>query len=159
MKPSLPLLASLLLVAACQPAAPADQSAAAVTAVTAADAAWERAVAGHDTLATIAAVEATGSVLSPNAPIATGPAAIRTMFDGVWALPGLKLSWHATRVEAARSGELAYSSGTYEMTITGPKGTPITDKGKYSTVWRKQADGSWKVVLDTFNSDMPAAGM
>jgi ketosteroid isomerase-like protein len=35
---------------------------------------------------------------------------------------------------------------------------PLTDKGKYTTVFRKQADGSWKGVSDTVNSDLPLPG-
>jgi ketosteroid isomerase-like protein len=38
--------------------------------------------------------------------------------------------------------------------MTNPKTKkPATDKGKYLTVYEKQADGSWKAVADTFNSD------
>jgi ketosteroid isomerase-like protein len=49
--------------------------------------------------------------------------------------------------------------GTYSMTTSAPKGKkPVTDKGKYVTVFRKQADGTWKVVADVTNSDLPAAG-
>jgi ketosteroid isomerase-like protein len=29
------------------------------------------------------------------------------------------------------------------------------NKGKFFDVWKKQADGSWKVVVSTFNSDLP----
>jgi ketosteroid isomerase-like protein len=40
------------------------------------------------------------------------------------------------------------------MTVTNPKTKkPVTDKGKYLMVYTKQADGSWKVVADTMNSD------
>jgi ketosteroid isomerase-like protein len=40
------------------------------------------------------------------------------------------------------------------MTVTNPKTKkPMTDKGKYLTVYTKQADGSWKAVADTLNSD------
>jgi ketosteroid isomerase-like protein len=35
------------------------------------------------------------------------------------------------------------------------KGKPVQERGKYLTVWRKQADGNWRVVIDTFNSDAP----
>lgn len=143
---------------ACQPQAPADQSAAAVDAVRAADSAWEKAFSSRDTAAAVAAVEPNGSVLGPNEPIATGADAIRTLFAGFYALPGMTLHWQAISVEAARSGELAYSRGTYELNFTDPKGKPATDHGKYATVWRKQADGSWKVVLDIFNSDLPVPG-
>lgn len=148
-----------VLLSGCQPPAPADLSAAAVEAVRAADIAWEKAFSGRDTTAAIAAIEPTGSVLAPNGPIATGPEAIRAVFAGWYAMPAMTLHWQLAAVEAARSGDLAYSRGTYELTFNDPKGKPVTDHGKYATVWRKQADGTWKVVLDMFNSDLPVPGM
>jgi ketosteroid isomerase-like protein len=60
-------------------------------------------------------------------------------------------------VEVARSGDLGYSQGTYDLTFNDPSGKPMTDRGKYLEVWKKQADGSWKCAVDTFNSDLPAA--
>ena len=158
----LALAGSLALFAACQPKAPpapADESAAAADAIRAADAAWEKAFSGHDTTAAVAAVEATGSVMAPNAPIATGPEAIRAAFNGFYALPKMTIHWTALTAEAARSGELGYTRGTYELNYEDAKGKPVSDKGKYATVWRKQGDGSWKVVLDIFNSDSPMPGM
>ena len=37
------------------------------------------------------------------------------------------------------------------------KGKPIRDTGKILEIWKKQADGSWKCAVDTWNSDLPAA--
>ena len=52
----------------------------------------------------------------------------------------------------AKSGDMGYLIGTYEMTLKdGSK-----DKGKYCEVWKKQADGKWKVSTDMFSSDLPA---
>ncbi|MCX6635202.1 MAG: DUF4440 domain-containing protein, partial [Acidobacteria bacterium] len=56
----------------------------------------------------------------------------------------------------ARSGDVAYSHGTYAMTMNDAKGKPVNDKGKFVTVYRKQPDGKWKVVADIINSDLPA---
>jgi ketosteroid isomerase-like protein len=36
-----------------------------------------------------------------------------------------------------------------------PDGKPMKDRGKFIEVWKKQADGKWKVVADMFNSDIP----
>jgi ketosteroid isomerase-like protein len=41
------------------------------------------------------------------------------------------------------------------LTTPDPAGKPVTDRGKYVTIWKKQADGSWKVIADIFNSDLP----
>ena len=144
-----------LLLIACQPKAPADESAAAVEAIRAADAAWSQAFSARDTTAAVAAVESTGSVAAPNAPIATGSQAIRALFEGFYALPAMTIHWQPTVVQASRSGELGFTLGAYELSFNDPKGKPVSDKGKYVTVWRKQADGTWKVVVDEFNSDQP----
>jgi ketosteroid isomerase-like protein len=42
------------------------------------------------------------------------------------------------------------------MTENDAAGKPMTDKGKYLEVWKKQADGTWKCVVDMFNTDLPA---
>ena len=143
-------------LSACQP--PADQSASAAEAVRAADIAWAKAFSSKDLAGAVGFVDSTGSILPPNAPIVTGAAAVRAMFEGYYALPDLSGAWQPTQVEAAHSGDLAYSTGTYELSFKDPSGKPVTDRGKYATIWRKQADGSFKVVLDIFNSDSPPPG-
>lgn len=60
-----------------------------------------------------------------------------------------------TEVEVDGAGDLAYVYGTYSLTLTLPGMEPEPDRGKYIEIWRRQADGSWKVALDIFNSDLP----
>jgi ketosteroid isomerase-like protein len=50
-------------------------------------------------------------------------------------------------------GDLAVETGTYEWTVQPKKGKAMLDKGNYVTVWRRQPDGSWKIVRDISNSD------
>jgi len=70
------------------------------------------------------------------------------------------LVWHANKAGVARSGELGYTSGTYEMRFKNAAGKMVLDKGKYLTVWKKQGNGSWNVLFDMFNTDLPpGAGM
>jgi ketosteroid isomerase-like protein len=152
------LLVGTLVLSSCRSQPVPDQSAAAILEIRAADAAWLKAFASRDTGAAVAAVEVTGSVLAPNAPIATGPEAIRALFAGFYALPGMTIHWEASEVQAAHSGDMGYSRGAYDLSFAAPKGQLVTEHGKYATVWRKQPDGTWKVVLDIFNSDLPAAG-
>ena len=65
------------------------------------------------------------------------------------------MAWHATKADVARSGDLAYMIGTYELSLNDASGKPVHDRGKYAEVWKKQTDGQWKVVADMFNSDLP----
>ena len=124
-------------------------------AIRSADVAWSKAAEAKD-LERVLAVFADGaSELAPNTPISTGKEAIRKAWASYFATPGFAISWQPTKVEAAAGGDLGYSMGTYTLTVHDASARPVTDRGKYVTVWKKQADGSWKVVADIFNSDLP----
>ena len=71
------------------------------------------------------------------------------------AMPGFSVSWVASAVDVAASGDLGYSIGTYQFQMLMPDGSPMSDHGKYTTIWKKQTDGSWKVAVDIYNSDVP----
>jgi uncharacterized protein (TIGR02246 family) len=59
--------------------------------------------------------------------------------------------------DVAVAGEVAVETGTYEMTVQPKGGKEIKDKGKYVTVWKRQPGGSWKIVRDINNSDLPVS--
>jgi ketosteroid isomerase-like protein len=90
-------------------------------------------------------------LLPPNAPPAIGRAAIRDVLSGMMAGGRVDLSLQNAIREA--SGELAYQTGRYELTIRPANGEPIRDQGKYLEVWRLQSDGRWQCVADMFSSD------
>lgn len=71
--------------------------------------------------------------------------------------PADQLTWKPVKIEVADSGDLAYSLGTWQLKGKDPKGNDVTQTGKYITVWKKQKDGSWKVVVDTGTVDPPPA--
>jgi len=70
--------------------------------------------------------------------------------------PADQLTWKPVKVEVAKSGDLAYSLGTWQLKGKNPKGEEVEQTGKYLTVWKRQKDGSWKVMADTGNVDPPA---
>ena len=122
-----------------------------------ADAAWSKAAGSKDLDKTVSYYSADAIVLPPNAPIATTKEEIKKIWQDMLASPGLVISWKATKVEVAKSGDLGFVSGTYELTMNDATGKPATDKGKYVEVWEKKADGKWKCGTDTWNSDLPAS--
>jgi len=62
------------------------------------------------------------------------------------------LTWTPVGADISASGDLGYTYGTYEFRSKDKDGKPLVDHGKYTSIWKKQKDGSWKVVLDMGNS-------
>jgi len=118
-----------------------------------ADEQWSKVAAAKDLDKTVSFYGDDAVVLPPNQAAVTTKDGIRNLWKGF--LDSLtEISWKTTRVETAKSGDMAYLLGTYEMTMKD--GTE--DKGKYCEVWKKQADGKWKVSADMFSSDLPVPG-
>jgi ketosteroid isomerase-like protein len=63
-----------------------------------------------------------------------------------------RLTWSPVHVDVSESGDLGYTFGNYEFRSVGKDGKPAIEHGKYTTIWKKQKDGHWKVVLDMGNS-------
>ena len=61
--------------------------------------------------------------------------------------PAFSLDFTNERTDS--SGDLAYTSGSYKVTYTDTKTKKVVNgQGTYVTVFKKQADGSWKAVAD-----------
>jgi uncharacterized protein (TIGR02246 family) len=153
-------LAQVFTMACTQQAPPApDTRAADVKAVQNLEAALVKDIATKDADKVANYFLEDGSDLLPNMPVITGRENIKAAWKQALADPNFSLTFQSTRAEASKGGDLAYTMGTYSMTTSAPKGRkPVTDKGKYLTVFQKQADGTWKVVADMSSSDLPAAG-
>jgi len=92
-------------------------------------------------------------VLPFNAPIAQGKDQIRHVWSMLMSNPGYSLRFGPTKIEVARSGDLAYEIGTFDLTLASDAGKPNAMSGKYVVVWKKQANGMWKTAADIFNTD------
>ena len=90
-------------------------------------------------------------VIPSGGPVADGKAAIRAFVQGALAIPGFKIRWRTTKATLSPDGKLAYLRSTTETTVNGPDGKPQTMESRGTTVWRKDADGLWRCVLDTWN--------
>lgn len=127
-----------------------------VNSLLAADAAWLKAYQSKDATAAAAFYAKEGAMLAPHRPLLTGQSALTKFIAQSFRLEGYDIVWHAKKAAVARSGELGYTSGSYEMTFRRPRGKLFFDKGKYLMVWKKQPDGAWKVLFDMSNSDLPS---
>ena len=116
--------------------------------------AWVAAVGAKDIAAIQNFYAPDAQFLAPNAPPAQGHEAIGEAWRGLVQLPGLVMTFGATRIEVSESGDLAYDVGTYALGFDSESGR-VNDNGKYVVVWKK-VGGEWKAVADIFNSNLPA---
>lgn len=91
-------------------------------------------------------------VLPPNGPAVSGEAAILAFLQAF--PPITHFAFDLLEVEGM--ADMAWVYGTYVLTMSPEGATPVEDTGKYLEIWKKQADGSWRVFRDIFNSDLPA---
>ncbi len=154
----LPIMATALVGFGCAPPAeePTVETAAVDleaerNALMAADKRWSESAGDTDEFLSYFAEDA--YFMPYEAPLVRGEA-IRTTWEYLVSIPGFAVEWTATDASVAESGELGYTIGAFELT-TGQDDAAMLTVGKYVTVWSKQADGSWKVQVDSFNTDGP----
>ncbi len=114
---------------------------------------WAKAAAARDLEKTLSFYADGASVYPPNQPIATTKEQRRQVWEQSFAIPGFALSISITKVEVSRAGDIAYETGSFEVTANDKQGKPATSKGKYVVVWKKQANAAWKAVADIWNLD------
>jgi ketosteroid isomerase-like protein len=130
--------------------------AAAEAAIRQSDAEWAAVARTANVDAWMAFYAGDAVVMAPNVPTASDRALVRQTVANLLALPHLSIAWHPIKVEVAASGELAYLIGAYELGYDGLRGARVSDRGKLLEIWRRQPDGGWKCIVDTWNSDGPA---
>jgi ketosteroid isomerase-like protein len=80
--------------------------------------------------------------------VTRGPIDITEAWGTFFADGGPAIKWRPQFVEVLEDGSLALTRGPYRMIVTEEDGSTSEHWGTFNSVWRKQADGSWKVVFD-----------
>jgi ketosteroid isomerase-like protein len=75
-----------------------------------------------------------------------------------WSPTDYSLTWTAQGAQMSASNEMGFTWGHYTGRSKDTKGNPIVTSGRYITVWKKLADGTWKVALDASSDDAPDSG-
>jgi len=91
-----------------------------------------------------------GIQLRPGGDPVVGPEAIRNRLS---TSSDFRLSWVPHDAEVSSSRDLGYTWGTYTLEQIARDDTIRIGSGKYLNVWRKQPDGTWKVLVDIGNED------
>jgi ketosteroid isomerase-like protein len=98
-------------------------------------------------------------VFPPNAQPFQGPAAAHEFFTRGYTEGTRNLQLRTTGLE--RAGTLAYETGIYtaDHPTPGQAGAMSRDNGKYVHVWKRDAQGAWRVHLAMWSSNLPPTPM
>jgi ketosteroid isomerase-like protein len=151
----LPLLVFLLLLAGCSQRSfdPAGEQAKLLRR----DAEWaDLASAGKDVEKIVSYWSDDAVLIFPGQPVLEGKAAIRAYVAESLNTPGFKIHWMSEKPVFSPDGKLAYMRGKDELTVPGPNGAPVTVHLRGISIWRLDADGQWRCVVDISNEEPPA---
>jgi uncharacterized protein (TIGR02246 family) len=119
---------------------------------------WVKDFAAKDADKVLAHYADKGSSMIPDMTLMTGKDAIRAGLKEEFSDPHSSLDFHPSKVEISKSGDMAFSQGEYSYVSTDPKSRrAVMEGGNYVEVYKKQVDGSWKVVADIATRAAPPA--
>jgi ketosteroid isomerase-like protein len=93
------------------------------------------------------------AVLPPNAPLVQGRGQVAELFRELLEAEAGDVVRETTPLHVA--GDLGYGVGRYAFIIRGQGTEPVRKTGKHLLVYRRQANGAWKIAADMFSSDLP----
>jgi len=117
--------------------------------------AWSAAFNAGDAAAVATLYSENAMLLPPDATQVQGRQAIQDVFQG-WVDDGLK-NIKFDLVEVEESGDLAFEVGLFSVDYPGEGGQMATATGNYLVVWKREADGVWRLYRDTWNDTPPPA--
>ncbi len=124
------------------------------SAIEAANQKWAAAMLAGDMTDAIGNYADDAVLMMPMMPTLNGRAAIESGMKEMLTMMKVNDAKPST-LDVVASGDLAIETGTVTMTTTMKGAKPVTEVGKYLTVWKRQADGGWKIIRDINNSDGP----
>jgi ketosteroid isomerase-like protein len=94
-------------------------------------------------------------VIPPGQPIVKGKEALKKFVENSKNIPGFSISWKSYDIHFSSDAKLAYMYGENLMTMNDSTGKKMSFPGRGYTIWRKEADGNWKCVVDFWNDAPP----
>jgi uncharacterized protein (TIGR02246 family) len=92
----------------------------------------------------------------PGEPPVRGREAIEAYWRGALEQGGIRDASVET-IDAKSSGDLGYEIGTFVATVNGPDGQPMTDRGRFVELLRREPDGVWYSTMGMWNAPPPEA--
>ncbi len=113
-----------------------------------ADRAFARDTAKKGSEAWVAWFAEDGMIVPAEGPLTPGRETVRQRVASFLDDPGLVFTWEPEMADVAAAGDMGWTVGHYRAELKRAGEEPRVQTGRYLTVWRRQADGSWRVVLD-----------
>jgi ketosteroid isomerase-like protein len=93
--------------------------------------------------------------LSNGRPVLLGRGAVANSAN--WDPKTYQLTWTPTGARMGPSNDMGFTWGHYEGRSKDAHGEPVIVTGRYITIWKKLADGTWKVAMDASATEPPAS--
>jgi ketosteroid isomerase-like protein len=122
------------------------------SAVREADAAWSETSEKRDFEAFLTFVSDSAAFYPGDGRVLRGKKEVGDFWKRFFDPSGASVVWQPTDAEASSAGDLGYTRGVWKFTQDGPEGRQEAT-GKYVTIWRKEADGKWRAIVDIGDSD------
>lgn len=129
---------------------------AAVSGLREAAAAYHAAASAKQAGEVVALYDESAVMVPPADDIVEGLDGVRSYRFGFIETPGVALDFEILRAEVSDSGDMGWTLSLGEITINRPDGPPGRDQVRDFHTWKRQPDGSWRVVVDIWNSGLPA---
>jgi ketosteroid isomerase-like protein len=143
------LVSVALAVASIGAQTPAPNLQAAADQIVKSDAAFAQSVAEKDRTKFLSFIAEVTTFNGGAANELHGRDAVMKAWGDFFAPDGPTLSWTPTKGEVIGAGDVGYTTGRSVFRQKDASGKVTERRGQYVTIWRKQPDGSWKVVFDT----------
>jgi len=151
------ILPALGLIACAEQEGTADEMAMAMdpmelrSAIESLAAQWDAAYNAGDAAALAEMYAEDAKLMPQGGDIVNGRAAIQEFWAAEIAATPEGVTNALETVEVHGSGDMAYEIGRFSATVEGE----VIGEGKYLVAWQQQPDGSWKIVVDIWNTNAP----
>jgi len=125
----------------------------AIAAIEKADVAWDSASALNSVEGWLSFYTDDAIMMPPGEKVCLDKASRATSIKNMFATPGANMRFEATKTEVSKSADMGYSTGVYHFKFKDAAGKDAQETGKFDETWKKQADGSWKCIVDIWNAD------
>ena len=149
------IAASVAILGACAPAEPVVDVEAETASLRAAADAYHEAANSADADGLVAHDAEGVLIFPPNAGEEQGIEGSRRIAEGFTTAPNYQAQFTTRLAKVAASGDVGYTLADATLSFDGPDGETVHDEVRDFHVWEKQGDGSWKIVIDIWNSRLP----